>query len=213
MLSKNSDNHWNNFQQNCFLLYQNSELIYLFVISQMKTMNRKTMKILSGDASKVERMKKQERNLTWMGITIVIVFVICNSLYVIYHILKSAGILSTFDKLYLHSTARFFAIMNSSVNIIIYCYFNTRFRETLVSLFRPAKLRNTEKQNSSARPISFRPNQQLCKQIISTHSKARANLNKSKMSCFLLPQHQSTYPRPPESASIEIPPFRPKFTQ
>ena len=118
----------------------------------MKTINRQTMKILSGDASKAKRMKQQERNLTWMGITIVIIFVICNSFYVIYYILKSTGIMSTFDKLYLHSTARFFAIMNCSVNIIIYCYFNTKFRETLVSLFRPAKV-----QNTSARPISFLP--------------------------------------------------------
>ena len=35
---------------------------------------------------------------------------------------------------------------------------------------------------------------------------------KVKKSWILLPQHQSTYPRGPESASIEIPPFRPKFT-
>ena len=34
-----------------------------------------------------------------------------------------------------------------------------------------------------------------------THSMARANLNKSEK---VLPQHQSTYPRGPESASIEI---------
>ena len=122
-------------------------------------MNRQTMKFLSGDASKAKRLRNQERNLTRMGITIVIVFVICNSFYVIYYILKSIpGILSTFDKLYLHSTARFFAIMNCSVNIIIYYHFNTQFRETLVSLFRPAK-KNTEKQNTSgsARPISFLP--------------------------------------------------------
>jgi hypothetical protein len=123
----------------------------------MKTMNRQTKKFLSGDASKVKRMKQKERNLTWMSITIVIIFVICNSFYAIYYILKSTGIMSTFDKLYLHSTARFFAILNCSVNIIIYYYFNTQLRETLVSLFRPAKLQNSEKQNTSglARPISF----------------------------------------------------------
>ena len=34
---------------------------------------------------------------------------------------------------------------------------------------------------------------------------ARANLKKVKNSQFILPQHQSTYPRGPESASIEIP--------
>ena len=37
------------------------------------------------------------------------------------------------------------------------------------------------------------------------HSMARANLKKVKASQLLLPQHQSTYPRCPESASIEIP--------
>ena len=39
-----------------------------------------------------------------------------------------------------------------------------------------------------------------------------ANLKKVTISQLLLPQHQSTHPRGPESASIEIPPFRPKFT-
>ena len=34
---------------------------------------------------------------------------------------------------------------------------------------------------------------------------------KVNTSQLLLPQHQSTYPRGPESASIEIPPFRPHF--
>ena len=34
---------------------------------------------------------------------------------------------------------------------------------------------------------------------------------KAKKSWLLLPQHQSTYQRGPESVSIEIPPFRPHF--
>ena len=40
---------------------------------------------------------------------------------------------------------------------------------------------------------------------------ARANLKKVNSSQLLLPQHQSTYPRGPESVSIEISPFRPHF--
>ena len=52
-------------------------------------------------------------------------------------------------------------------------------------------------------------NQRFC---LTEHSMARANLNKSKKSWLLLPQHQSTYPRGQESASIDISPFRPKFT-
>ena len=43
------------------------------------------------------------------------------------------------------------------------------------------------------------------------YSMARANLKKVNTSQLLLPQHQSTYPRGPESASIEIPHFRPHF--
>jgi len=34
---------------------------------------------------------------------------------------------------YIHSTARIFAIINSSVNVIIYIVFNSKFRETFVS--------------------------------------------------------------------------------
>ena len=37
---------------------------------------------------------------------------------------------------------------------------------------------------------------------------ARANLKKVFTSQLLLPQHQGTYPRGPESASIEIPTFQ-----
>ena len=43
----------------------------------------------------------------------------------------------------------------------------------------------------------------------SIHSMARANLKKKvNTSQLLLPQNQSTYPRGPESASIENPPFQ-----
>ena len=34
------------------------------------------------------------------------------------------------------------------------------------------------------------------------------NLKKVNTSKLILPQHQSTYPKRPESASIEIPPFQ-----
>ena len=37
-------------------------------------------------------------------------------------------------------------------------------------------------------------------------------LKKVNTSQLLLPQYQNTYPRGPESTSIEISPFRPKFT-
>ena len=51
---------------------------------------------------------------------------------------------------------------------------------------------------------------------LTTHSMARANLKKSKYFSTSTTGHSikvhTTYPRGPESASIEIPPFRPTFT-
>ena len=47
--------------------------------------------------------------------------------------------------------------------------------------------------------------------MIIDHSMAIANLKTVNISQLRLPHHQSTYPRGPESASIEIPPFRPHF--
>ena len=37
--------------------------------------------------------------------------------------------------MYIHSTARIFAIINSSVNVFIYGAFNKKFKDTFLSLF------------------------------------------------------------------------------
>ena len=105
----------------------------------MRKINEEANKVLSGAAS---RSKDLERRLTKMSITIVMVFTVCNSFYTIYYILKSKAMLTTFDKRYLHSTARIFAIINSSVNVIIYGVFNKKFRETFCSLFCKRSARN-----------------------------------------------------------------------
>ena len=47
--------------------------------------------------------------------------------------------------------------------------------------------------------------------MIIDHSMAIANLKTVNTSQLLLPQHQSTYPRGPDSVSIEIPHFRHHF--
>ena len=78
------------------------------------------------------QIKAKERSLTLMSITIVSVFIICNSFYSIYYILRTPDY-NTRDE-YTHSTARVFAIINSSANIVIYIVFNSKFRETFVSL-------------------------------------------------------------------------------
>ena len=105
----------------------------------MRKINKDANKVLSGAES---RSKDLERRLTKMSITIVMVFTVCNSFYTIYYILKSKAMLTTFDKRYLHSTARIFAIINSSVNVIIYGVFNSKFRETFCSLFCKRSARN-----------------------------------------------------------------------
>ena len=60
-------------------------------------------------------------------------------------------------------------------------------------------------------PMRLSPNQieRTMTFLATLHSMARANLKKVNTSQLLLPQHQSTYPRGPESASIEIPTFGP----
>ena len=105
----------------------------------MRKINEEADKVLSGAEA---RNKNLERRLTKMSITIVVVFTVCNSFYTIYYILKSKAMLTTFDKRYLHSTARIFAIINSSVNVIIYGVFNKKFRETFCSLFCKRSARN-----------------------------------------------------------------------
>ena len=90
------------------------------------------------------KIKAKERNLTLMSITIVSVFVVCNSFYSIYYILRSQDLLNNFGDQYIHSTARVFAIINSSANIVIYIVFNSKFRETFVSMFTRFSLEVTE---------------------------------------------------------------------
>ena len=68
----------------------------------------------------------------------------------------------------------------------------------------PLKMQISEIKNANSEMIWFD-----CE--MHPHSMARANLKKVNTSQLLLPQHQNTYPRGPESASIKIPPFRPKF--
>ena len=115
---------------------QNSnQAVYL----QLRKINKEANKVLSGAAA---RSKDIERRLTIMSFTIVVVFTVCNSFYAIFYILKSQTMLTELDKKYLKSTARIFAIINSSVNVIIYGVFNSKFRETFYSLFCKRSARN-----------------------------------------------------------------------
>ena len=84
-------------------------------------------------------IKEQEKKLSQMGLTITLLFIICNSVYSIHYIMKAEKKSNVFSKLFVHSTARIFAELNCSTNFIIYWIFNPKFKETLVSIFNPTK--------------------------------------------------------------------------
>jgi hypothetical protein len=84
-------------------------------------------------------IKEQEKKLSQMGLTITLLFIICNSVYSIHYIMKAEKKSNVFSKLFVHSIARIFAELNCSANFIIYWIFNPKFKETLVSIFNPTK--------------------------------------------------------------------------
>ena len=83
--------------------------------------------------------KLYEKNLTIMAIFLIIVFVFCNSFICVYFILRGTKILAWDHPAsdYLYPTACVLTVVNSSVNVIIYGIFNTKFRKKLVFLFCP----------------------------------------------------------------------------
>ena len=116
---------------------------------QLRKMNAEAKKVLQDFKSKAQAT---ERRLTYQCITIVLVFAICNSFYMIYYILRSQGLLTKdqhqLENQYIHSTARIFAIINSSVNVIIYIVFNRKFRETFVSTITRFSFKSGAEQTS-----------------------------------------------------------------
>jgi len=94
--------------------------------------------------------KYKEWRLTIMCVIIVMVFVGCNSFYVIYYILE--GLKTSINDVliwrandqYIHSTARVFAIINSSINVFIYGVFNKKFKTTFCSLFWKCSAQNKD---------------------------------------------------------------------
>ena len=81
--------------------------------------------------------KLHQRKLTIMAMVLVTVFVICNSFYSIYFILRGLKIISSKATVsqYLYPIACLFTVLNSSVNVIIYGIFDMKFRRVFLSLF------------------------------------------------------------------------------
>ena len=96
-------------------------------------------KALLSEVAHTSGIKLQEKKLSQMGLTITLLFIICNSVYSIHYIMKAEQKSNVFEKLFVHSLARIFAELNCSSNFIIYWIFNPKFKDTLVSIFNPTK--------------------------------------------------------------------------
>ena len=85
--------------------------------------------------------KKRETRLAIMISIIVSIFVVCNSFESLLFILQSQDLLAgDIVQDYLRPLADFLMVINSGVNVIIYCTFNSMFREKFTELyFRPCQ--------------------------------------------------------------------------
>ena len=112
------------------------------------------MASFSGNVS--DNKKELEARLASMISTVVIVFVLCNSFESIIFILSSQELISIgLVQEYLRPLADLLLVINSGVNVAIYCGFNSDFREKFVQMYltrRSTTGGNTLQLNEIGRP-------------------------------------------------------------
>ena len=92
------------------------------------------MASFSGNVS--DKKKELEARLASMISTVVIVFILCNSFESIVFILSSQELISIdVVQEYLRPLADLLLVVNSGVNVAIYCGFNSDFREKFVQMY------------------------------------------------------------------------------
>ena len=82
----------------------------------------------------------KERRLTMMMFSVVVLFLISNTMCHVCIILSRKEVISFDTDTLLLPVYTFLQVINSSVNIFFYAYFNSIFRENLISLFDCVKL-------------------------------------------------------------------------
>ena len=98
----------------------------------------------------------KERRLTMMMFSVVALFLISNTMVHVSTILYSEYVISFDTHTILFPFYTFFQVMNSSVNIFFYVYFNTTFRQNLISLFDCVRLPCFKtKPKTQGQPISL----------------------------------------------------------
>merc|ERR1719273_3126056 len=103
------------------------------------------MESVSGQRAK--HQQETEARLLKMMISIVVVFVICNSFESIVFILASLDLIELGTvQAYLRPLADLLMVLNSSVNVALYCGFNTEFRKKFVELYIRCQWRSSQVQ-------------------------------------------------------------------
>ena len=98
----------------------------------------------------------KERRLTMMMFSVVGLFLISNTMVHLSTILYSEYVISFDTHNILRPFYTLFQVMNSSVNIFFYVYFNTTFRQNLISLFDCVRLPSFKtKPKTQGEPISL----------------------------------------------------------
>ena len=83
-----------------------------------------------------DQPKEQEKKMTNMMIVIVAIFILCNLVDNIYQILRGTGSIEWKEENQkVYPVACVLTVLNSSINFIVYGFFNPKFRTVLVSIF------------------------------------------------------------------------------
>ena len=107
-------------------------LLYLF---QVKRIRGLVEEIGLGNEANRKQQEIQKR-LTKMITTIVLVFIICNSFESVIFILSSLNLIELdLVQNYLRPLADFLMVINSSVNVVIYCSFSSDFRNKFYNTY------------------------------------------------------------------------------
>merc|ERR1712008_227023 len=122
---------WMNFFVRYVILTISLIILNTLVIKEF----RRYVKIAS---TITEKPKEQEKRLTHMMIVVVVIFVTCNLVDNIYHILRGTGSLDWKEEpenRNIYPIACVLAVLNSSINFIVYSVFNPKFRTVLAAIF------------------------------------------------------------------------------
>ena len=103
----------------------------------------------------------KERRLTMMMFSVVLLFLISNTMHHVCIILLQEKVTTFHMDTILRPFYKFFQVINSSVNIFFYTYFNKIFRQNLIALFDCSRVpcfKTEPKTHEQQIPLTLIPN-------------------------------------------------------